>query len=118
MTFTGFLPIPKPESYDADLATGGGRTKGGIVRNGNMFGTTTQRKFVDLEDLDMKNNENANTGEAEHNVEGRGREQAPSTSDAQELDRMAGGSSMRVATGDVTQNISVDMSLDGRLPAR
>ena len=118
VTFTGFLPIPKPESYGADLATGGDRTKGGIVRSGNMFGTTTQRGFVNLEDLDMENNENANTGEAEHKVEGRGREHAPSTSDAQELDRMAGGSSMRVATGDVTQNISVDMSLDGRLPAR
>ena len=80
-TFTGFLPIPKPESYGTDLATGGDRTKGGVVRSGNMFGTTTQRGFVDLEDLDMENNENANTG-------------------------------------DVTQNISVDMSLDGRLPAR
>ena len=113
----GFLPIPKPESYNTDLAAGGDETKGGIIRSGNMFGTTTQRGFVDLEDLDMENNENENTGEAEHKAEGRGREHALSASDAQELDGMAGGSSMRVVTGDVTQDINVDMSLDGRLPA-
>ena len=111
VTFTGFLPIPKPVLYEADLAAARDGTKDNIDGNENLFGTSTQWGFVDFEDLDMEGNEYTNTDEAEE-VEGRGH--TLNVSGGRDPNGMAGGSSMNIVTGDITQDIGADMGPNSR----
>lgn len=91
VAFTGFLPIPKPASYDADLAAVTSEREDDSGGSGNLPETTTQQGasafFTFPEDDDMVDPEYADADGAG------GRESSLSASDAQVPDEMDDGDS-------------------------